>query len=128
MLKSNYMEDIENNPVFFYLQKDLLAMHLADLDKFISFCNKANIPLIVVSFPALNEGIAFTKMIVNNPIEEYFEKRNITAISVYDLVKDLPSEQRTVNSNDSHPSALVHKIIAAKLLKNITNREFVAVE
>ncbi|MFH1319495.1 MAG: SGNH/GDSL hydrolase family protein [Bacteroidota bacterium] len=120
-----YIEDIEHNAVFFYLQEEILSRHLLNLDRFIQYCNQKAIPLIVVSFPALNNGIAFTKMIVNNPIENFFNERGVIYISVYDLVKDLPESKRTINSNDSHPSVLVNKIIAEELYKTLVENNIV---
>ncbi len=124
-LQERYLSDLENNPVFLYLQREKISAHLNNLQKFINYSEDNNIPLIVISFTAMNNSIAFSNVIVANPIERYFAQKNIPVISVYDLVKDIPYTERTINSSDAHPGIIVHHLIAEKLFETLKENHLI---
>ena len=124
-LFDKYLENINDNPILLYLQKEPLNRHLSDLMKFIDYSKRDSIPLLAISFPSLNNTIAFSQMIVCAPVEIFFEEQDIPVISVYGLVKDIPASGRTVNSNDAHPSVLVHQLIADELYKILTENKLI---
>lgn len=124
-LQEIYLNDLENNPVFLYLQREKISAHLNNLQKFINYSEDNNIPLIVISFTAMNNSIAFSNVIVANPIERYFAQKNIPVVSVYDLVKDIPYTERTINSSDAHPGIIVHHLIAEKLFETLEENHLI---
>jgi len=124
-LQEKYLSDLENNPVFLYLQREKISTHLNNLQKFINYSEDNNILLIVISFTAMNNSIAFSNVIVANPIERYFAQKGIPVISVYDLVKDIPYTERTINSSDAHPGIIVHHLIAEKLFETLKENHLI---
>jgi len=122
-MRDLYLEDIDHNPIFLYLQRDKLEEHMANLQKFVAKSSNDEIPLITVIFPAMNSSIGFTKTIVTDPVKQFFEERNVEVVDVYDLVKAIDPDDRVVNSNDAHPSVLVHDVVATALYESITKIE-----
>ena len=124
-LSEKNLANFENNAIFYYLQSEKIAAHLNNLQKFINYTDVNNIPLIVLAFPAMNEGIAFSKVIVCDPIEKFFIHKNVPVIGVYELVKDIPYTERAVNSTDAHPGIIVHRLIAEKLYETFKENHFI---
>jgi len=114
-LKIRYLSNLDTHPISLYLDREKLKRHLNNLNKFVNYCEHRSIPLIVVSFPSLTEHMERTVKVVTNPIEHYFFELDVTTVSVFDLVRDLSVEERTVNSTDAHPSIEVHSRIADEL-------------
>jgi len=124
-LSEKNLANFENNAIFYYLQNKKIATHFNNLQKFINYAETNNIPLIVINFPSMNEGIAFSKVIVCDPIEKFFIQKSIPVIGVYELVKDIPLTERTVNSTDAHPGILVHRLIAERLYETFKENHLI---
>ena len=73
----------------------------------------------------MNNSIAFSKALVTDPIERYFAQKKIPVICVYDLVKNIPYTERTINSTDAHPGISVHRLIAEKLLNTLRENQLI---
>ena len=121
-LFEKYIEDIDNNHIFSYLDDEKLNAHFSNLNRFIAYSNENSIPLIVVLFPSMNIGIGFSEVIVNRQVADFFRSKNIPVINVYDFVKDIPAKDRIINSNNPHPSSLVHSIVADELYNTIVQK------
>jgi hypothetical protein len=114
-LFEKYVESAETNPFFYYLDKEILALHQKDLKAIQNYCENNNIGFLPVLFPEMGIYIEFSKIIVNQPLATFFLDRDTPVLDVYPLVKSLPRNQRTVNQHDQHPSPLVHAIVAKAL-------------
>ena len=110
-----YLANIDSTPISLYRNKAKLREHFKNLQKFVDYCEDKSIPLIVISFPSMSQYIGLTDSLVSKPIEQFFKNQNIPAISVFDLVRDIPVQLRAVNSTDMHPSVEVNRRIADEL-------------
>ena len=117
------LEKTDYNPVFRYLDEQVLSQHTQDLEKFIGWSRENNVRLVVVVFPNLSQGgIAISSLLVCKPIADFFQQQGIEVVNVYDLVKALPAHERVVNSSDTHPSPKVNKLVAEELKKRVLAR------
>jgi hypothetical protein len=103
-----------------YEDPRLLRRHYADLQQFVDFSHANRIPLIVVIFPFLRDLATSRRFTV--PIEHFFSRSGAAVVSVSDLVAAIPPQQRVVNSNDSHASKLVHRIVADELYRVLAGK------
>lgn len=100
-----------------YNDEKIMEDHLSDLNKIVIFCKKNHIPLIVVLFPFMQDVDICEHFLAS--IEKFFIEKNVIAINVIDIIekKEIPINKRVVNSNDGHPSILIHKLVAEELYK-----------
>ena len=93
-----------------YNDADTMQTHLADLGKFVKYGRDCGVPLLVVIFPFLRD-IESSRVYVD-PVSEYFIREGVPVIDVGVIVRDIAPLDRVVNSNDGHPSELVHRRVA----------------
>lgn len=117
-ISTQFMESPKND-LLAYLNKDLWDYQTYSLDKFNNYCIQNNVKFIMIIFPGMGEGIAFSNFMAGIKVEEYCEHRNINYINAYDHISHLPMRQRVANQFDHHPSATVNKIIAKVLASKI---------
>ncbi|MDD2635624.1 MAG: SGNH/GDSL hydrolase family protein [Bacteroidales bacterium] len=117
-ISSQFMES-PNNDILAYLDDSLWGYQVTALDKFNNYCLKNRIPLLIINFPTLNEGITIVNRIAGNKIEDYCLQNQIEFINIYDYVIDMPMSKRIANPMDNHPSAEVNKIVSNLLIEKI---------
>jgi hypothetical protein len=100
-----------------YRDQAILARHLEDLGRFVAYARERNIPLVVVLFPFLTDLERSREYV--EPVADFLVGRNVPVIDVTDLVSALPARSRIVNSNDAHPSVLVHTLVADALSEHM---------
>ncbi|MDI6796196.1 MAG: hypothetical protein QMD09_04590 [Desulfatibacillaceae bacterium] len=110
-----YVESAETNSFFYYLDKEIFGLHKKDLEAIQDYCERNRIGFLPVLFPEMGIYIEFSRVIVTQPLTNFFLDRDTPVLDVYPLVKSLPRNLRTVNQNDQHPSPLVHAIVAKAL-------------
>ena len=107
--ESTYAEFISSA----YNNKDILDSHLSDLDNILNYCTSNEITPYLIIFPFMNDLDLSHKLLT--PIETHLIEQDIRFINFVDILKDIPIKRRMVNSNDGHPSAEVHKLVAEEL-------------
>ena len=95
-----------------YAEGPVLSQHLRDLAKFVEYVSGRNVPLLVVIFPFLEEGMDSMDRNVR-VVRDFFESNGVPVISVADLIRELSPNERVVNRQDGHASVEVHERVAA---------------
>lgn len=95
--------------------RDVVARHVRELERFCDWSRDHNVPLVVVLFPVLTDLDDSRGLIA--PVKQLFERRGVPVIDVADLVGDLEPAARIANSHDAHASALVHSRVADALFR-----------
>jgi len=101
-----------------YASDTLFAKHTEDLQLFIDFSQSKNIPLLVVVFPILQD-VELSENLYGIKLKKLMADKGVNYVDVGALVKDIPIKQRVVNSNDSHASILVNKLVRNEIYKRI---------
>ena len=104
----------------YYGDEAMLAKHLADLAQFVDLSVQQNVPLIVVTFPFLND-LGLSRRCLD-PVEQFLASRDVPVVSVSELVRDLPVAARVVNRNNAHASRAVHRRVADALYEVLKGR------
>src|SRR5262245_57085585 len=97
-----------------YPSPEILAAHLADLDRFMGYCRARAIVLVVVAFPDLVK-VAPTRERIQ-PLIRRFKEQAFLLVDVFSSLEALPVFERIVNQNDAHPSARLNRLVADALL------------
>jgi len=97
-----------------YQDPEILRLHQEDLAAFSRYARSMGIPLVVVVFPYLHDLKASD--IYVPWVRNLFEQSGVPVLNVQDFVSDLSKAERVVNFNDIHPSKVVHRRVAEKLL------------
>lgn len=105
---------------------DALDSHLSDLGKIFSYSSERDIPLVVVVFPFLMD-LKRSEPVVE-PVRNFFEEQGIPVIDVANLVHNVPVRSRVVNSNDGHPSVLVHRLVADSLAEVVARENWLQID
>ncbi|HSF20298.1 MAG TPA: SGNH/GDSL hydrolase family protein [Vicinamibacteria bacterium] len=105
---AEFMEDC-------YADGPILRRHFRDLAKFIEYASERNVPLLVVIFPFLEEGMGSMNHHVR-VVGDFFESSGVPVISVAELIRELRPIDRVVNRQDGHASAEVHERVAQAAL------------
>jgi lysophospholipase L1-like esterase len=109
-----------------HLDPAVTSDHFRDLAGIVDFAENRGIPVIVVVFPFLadlSKSESYTQ-----PVGAFFEARGVPVIQVADLVRNVPLRSRVVNSNDSHPSPLVHRLVAERLYDVISEQRWLTLQ
>ncbi|MGZ4029727.1 MAG: hypothetical protein ACXVDP_13230 [Bacteroidia bacterium] len=93
--------------------------HLADMQCILDYCKLNKVKLYVLMIPDMREP-SFTEKDCYPVITDYLNSNNIPVISIYDAVKDKPASELVVSGLDAHANEAVQKIIAGKLLQNVS--------
>lgn len=101
--------------------EQLLAEHYDTLMKLVTYCKANNIRLITILFPAFILDEKHPINIHTEKIADFFREQNIPVIEVSRLVREIPTEDVTVNNTDPHAGKMVQKIIAKEILKQFTH-------
>ena len=113
-------EDAKGIEMCYYKNDSLLNLHLREIDKFISYSKEANIPLLFILFPKMNdEVIDFTDRTANKPIAMYLNKNHIAVVNLTSQLKFIPEKRRMVSAFDPHPSPYSNIIIAKAIQKHL---------
>ena len=62
-----------------------------------------------------DETIDYSGEHVNNPISQFFSQRGVPALDLYNLLKQIPIEERVVSNRDAHLSVTSNKQIGNEL-------------
>jgi lysophospholipase L1-like esterase len=104
-----------------YQDEELFSEHMQDLDEFIGYSLKEEIPFIVLLFPfMIDYGLNEAYM---EKIAHYFSSRGIPVVNVADSIAGVPQRKRIINSNDGHPSVYVNKLVADALYGMVLSLE-----
>lgn len=116
-----YGEYLEN----IYGDETIMNKLYVVFDEIVSYCDGNNIKLVVVLYPLLgmNDKYYDYSYIYTNPIENYFNNKNIAVLNITPLLKKIPVSQRVVSASDYHPNELVNEIIAENLLPIVLEME-----
>lgn len=117
-LSSQYMES-EQNDLLIYLDDKIWDYQKSSLDKFYTYCDENDTRLIIIFFPAMSDGIAFSNALAGKKLETYCVDRDIEFINIYPFIKDIPINKRIASKYDNHPSAEINKIISEQILKKL---------
>ncbi len=93
-----------------YEDGELWETHKADLGKFTEFAQEHSAPLLVATFPAL-EDVQGSRT-TSSRVADYFRSRSIPVIDFAEVFSDADPRSITVNRFDSHPNEATHKQIA----------------
>ncbi len=94
---------------------DVLHAHKKQLEAISRFCQKKNIPLIMVIYPFLDDPKTCTEEV--KMVGQLIPKNTLTTIiDMSPMIQSLPIEERIVNKNDAHPSEKVHVLTAEAIL------------
>ena len=99
----------------------VLGRHLADLQRFVEYSRRRDVPLVVVLFPVLNESLACEALLAR--VAGVFAAAGIPVVDVADLVRDVPIAARVANPQDAHASELVHARVADALVRVLSEIE-----
>jgi len=113
ILNSSYFEQLRKA----YNDPEVFSDHSKELTRLFSFTRNTKAPVIVVFFPILQDITG--SLTIQNQFEDLFQQEKVTLIKVADLVSDLSPLERIVNSQDAHPSEVVHSRVAKKLAEVI---------
>jgi hypothetical protein len=104
--EGQYLERCRSEPA-------VVARHEQDLAALIALAKRRAESVLAVVFPDLGdlEGSA-TRL---RPALDAFAGAELSVVDVSTLVADLEPAQRMVNTNDAHPSARVHALVATAL-------------
>ena len=115
-----YPQDESNTYLDFletaYNDEYIFEKHSSDLSKFIDYAQNNSVELLVVVFPFLQD-IPMSEDLYTEKIVKFFNTRNIKTIDMAKLLYGFKTKDLVVNSNDSHPSAMVNKIVADEIIK-----------
>ncbi len=100
-----------------YTKPSVIAAHLSDLGRFVTFSHDHHIPLIVVAYPHLVDTERSHRLI--QPVVRYLKDQEVPVLDVYRLLSGLAIRDRIVNNNDAHPSVLVNRLVAGALIPMI---------
>ncbi len=117
-ISSQFMESPQND-LLAYLNEDLWNSQQKELDKFVDYSKEHNVHLIIIFFPAMGEGIAFSNVMAGSKLEEYCKNKDVKFINIYPKIKDIELKKRIANPLDHHPSAEINIIIADFLEKAV---------
>ena len=101
-----------------YSKNEIFNEHISDLYKFVSYCKSNNIQLKLILFPFLTDP-SISKKIYENKIAFFFKNKNVSVLKVSELIKNIEKNECIVNSNDSHASIKVNKLISEKLFNEL---------
>lgn len=107
-----------------YASPDVLAGHLADLDRFVEYGRAQRTPLLVVAFPHLVNAGATRRLI--QPVIRRFQEQAVPVLDVFPLLEALSVSERIVNRNDAHPSRLLNRLVAGASLSLLESRGLLA--
>jgi hypothetical protein len=99
----------------------VLGRHLADLQRFVEYSRRRDVPLVVVLFPVLNDSLSCESLLAR--AAGVFRAAGIRVIEVADLVRDVPIAARVANPQDAHASELVHARVADALVQVLSEVE-----
>jgi len=103
-----------------YARPEILARHLADLDRFVDHARTGGVPMLVVAFPHLVNAVRTRRQIA--PVILRFEERAVPVLDVFPLLEAIPVSERIVNRNDAHPSRRLNRVIADAALSLLESR------
>jgi len=110
-----YKNDINES----FKNEACLNEHIRDVEDLISYCKSNKIKLYVLFIPDLTD-IEFTQSIYTDKILPVLTKENISFVFIADNLKAYPADKLLVNAVDMHANEMVQKIIADKLMKEIS--------
>ncbi|MGH7818136.1 MAG: hypothetical protein ACREQ9_00010, partial [Candidatus Binatia bacterium] len=96
-----------------YEDPAVFGAHAEDLRKLVERIRERRARLVVVLFPFL-EDVGASEFFVE-PVERFFRGQAVPVLSVAELVAGRRSDELIVNRSDTHPSELVHRLIADAL-------------
>ncbi|MEQ8191476.1 MAG: SGNH/GDSL hydrolase family protein [Candidatus Eremiobacterota bacterium] len=96
-----------------YRNKNIINLHLQDLQKFVDFSNNKSVPLAVIIFPYMQD-VKGSKIFID-PIRDFFKKEKVPVLDISDFTGDIPGEKLVVSKKDFHPNEYTNKIVADKL-------------
>ncbi|MGZ3904248.1 MAG: hypothetical protein ACXVC6_11165 [Bacteroidia bacterium] len=99
--------------------QEVLTEHLTSLQAIIDYCNLYKVKLYILFIPDMREP-SFSENDCYPVIENYLSERKIPFIGIYDEIKNRSTDELVVSSTDAHANEDVQKIIAAKLMQNIS--------
>ncbi len=103
-----------------YRDKNLLALHLADLKKLHTDIRKQKANLVFLVFPFLdNDQITARSAEYIKIIRNYFNEtcaKNDIFVDVTPLVEKLSPRERVASCMDAHPSAQLHQLVSEVLI------------
>lgn len=103
-----------------YTNDSLLEKHLVELEEIYGWCRKKDIKVQLVLFPNLMDNYYHEiDSLVNIPISSHAESQNVQVLNLTPLFEDLQENQRMVGPTDSHPSRILHRIVADTLSTQI---------
>ncbi len=103
-----------------YSNPDIWQIYQAELLQAHHLVKERNGQLIVVVFPTINaiqESRPITSQVVN-----LYREQGVPVLDVTELVADLDPDDLVVNSVDSHPNELVHRLVAERLYQLVLNK------
>jgi hypothetical protein len=93
----------------------MLEGHMKDLSEINEISQSRNADLVIILFPYLVDLNRFSDL--TNAVESLFLSQGVKVINVGNLIKDIPINQRIINKADHHPSALVNKRVANRIIQ-----------
>ncbi|MBL4734867.1 MAG: SGNH/GDSL hydrolase family protein [Flavobacteriales bacterium] len=122
LLKPHHRDNYQS----FYLDPEMRQEHLRNLYQFVLLSQQEQIPLLALLLPETwDETIDYSENYVNLPIGAFFKEHGILALDAYNLFKQTPIQERVVNSNDAHPSILMHQKIAESLYEAMSSHKLI---
>jgi hypothetical protein len=103
-----------------YTNREILELHLQDLNKIVVYAQSHNVPLVVIMFPFLKISLDKSKFYIE-PVSDFLKRNHIRVEDVSGWVSNVRVDKRMVNKTDGHPSVLVHEIIADHLFAIIND-------
>lgn len=103
-----------------YKDDSLFRQHLLQIDLFIEYSKKNNIPLLFVLFPKMDDAVLlFTDRYANRPLEIYLNKKGIAAINPTEALLQMSEKVRRAGKFDPHPSEAVHSVVATLIKEHL---------
>jgi len=115
----NYLQDV-------FSDRQVTDELYGEFQQVIDHCTLQSIDLVVLLFPILS--IRSDKYFDHNyiyidPVERFFKSKGVKVLNMTPFVKEIPENERTVNTLDAHPGERVHEAVAEQLYELIT-REY----
>ena len=98
-----------------YGDSTILATHLADIQKIVSYADSNQAELYAVFVPflfQLEQSAGYTK-----PVEDYLTTRNAKVITLTKGIAAIPEKERIVGKADGHAGAAVNRLMAEEVHK-----------
>ncbi len=100
----------------YYLNDEVMGVHIKEMDSIAQWCSSRNVKLIVVLFPMMTDLIGDSDWLINDPISRLLSPSNIEVINLTKELQKMNEKERIVSAIDPHPGPAAH-LLVSKILK-----------